>query len=150
MVYSHYNEDHIEELFALLERDFKDLDRVVFSVVHGSVSNAEAFQFDWNKYFAICDKIRANAKVGDIWDFHSIFTMALRIAKNDFLKKILKTKDMYKSCQAGKKVIVVGETGKVFPCEPLWQKVGDLRSNGYDINQILNSEEMKKYNEKNY
>ena len=148
VVYSHYNEDHIEELFALLERDFKDLDRVVFSVVHGSVSNAEAFQFDWNKYFAICDKIRANAKVGDIWDFHSIFTMALRIAKNDFLKKILKTKDMYKSCQAGKKVIVVGETGKVFPCEPLWQKVGDLRSNGYDINQILNSEEMKKYNEK--
>lgn len=148
VVYSHYNQDYIEELFEILNRDFKGLDRVVFSVVHGSVSNAEAFQFDWEKYFAICDRMRDDAKVGNIWDFHSIFTMALRMVKNDFLKKILKTKDMYKNCQAGKKVIVVGETGKVFPCEPLWQSVGDLRSNGYDINRIMNSEEMKKYKEK--
>ena len=148
VVYSHYNQDYIEELFNILDRDFRGLDRVVFSVVHGSVSNTEAFQFDWNKYFAICEKIRNKAVVGNIWDFHSLFTIALRMVKNDFLKKVLKTKDMYKNCQAGKRVIIVGETGKVFPCEPLWQTVGDLRSNGYDINRIINSDEMKKFKEK--
>ena len=148
VVYSHYNQDYIEELFDILDRDFKDLDRIVFSVVHGSVSNEEAFQFDWNKYFAFCEKIRNKSVVKNLNDFHSIFTMALRIVKNDFLKKILKTKDMYKNCQAGKGVIVIGETGKVFPCEPLWQTVGDLRSNNYDINQIINSAGMKKFNEK--
>ncbi len=148
VVYSHYNQDYIEELFDILDRDFKDLDRIIFSVVHGSVSNNEAFQFDWDKYFRICDKIRSKAKVNNIFDFHSIFTVALRMVKNDFLKKALKTKDMYKNCQAGKRVIVVGETGNVFPCEPLWQSVGDLRKNGYDINEIMNSDEMKKFNEK--
>ena len=148
VVYSHYNEGCIEELFDIIDRDFKDLDRVVFSVVHGSVSNAEAFQFDWNKYFALCEKIQRKFIVKNPGDFHSIFTMALRIVKNDFLKKTLKTKDMYKNCQAGKRVIVIGETGKVFPCEPLWQSVGDLRNNNYDINRIMDSEEMKKFNEK--
>lgn len=147
VVYSHYNEKYIEELFEILNRDFKDLDRIVFSVVHGSVSNTEAFQFDWNKYFSICDKIQNKFTVKSAGDFHSLFTIALRMAKNDFLKKILKTKDMYKNCQAGKRVIIVGETGKVFPCEPLWQAVGDLRSNGYDINSVINSVQMKKFNE---
>ena len=55
---------------------------------------------------------------------------------------------MYKECRAGKKVIVVNETGKVFPCEPLWYSVGDLRDNNYDIGQILNSDEMKNFHKK--
>lgn len=148
VVYSHYNQDYIEELFDILEKDFKGLDRIVFSVVHGSVNNKESFDFNWDKYFKICDKIRANAYVKNIFDFHSIFTIALRIAKNDFLKEVLKTKDMYKKCKAGKRVIVINETGKVFPCEPLWESVGDLRVNNYDIDRILNSTEMKNFNKK--
>ena len=98
VVYSHYNEGRIEELFDILDKDFKDLDRIVFSVVHGSVSNAEAFRFDWNKYFAICEKIQRKFVVKNPGDFHSIFTMALRIVKNDFLKKALKM---------GHKIIVI-------------------------------------------
>lgn len=148
VVYSHYNQEHIEELFSILDRDFKELDRVVFSVVHGSVSNTEALEFDWDRYFKICDRIRDTSIVDSIKDFHSIFTIALRIAKNDFLKKTLITKDMYKRCRAGKKVIVINENGKVFPCEPLWHEVGNLRNNGYDIEQVLNSKEMKAYQEK--
>lgn len=148
VVYSHYNQDHMEELFDILDKDFKDLDRIVFSVVHGSVSNKEAFDFDWDKYFKICGKIRQTVVAKSITDFHSIFTIALRIAKNDFLKEVLETKDMYKKCGAGKKVIVVNETGEVFPCEPLWHSVGNLRSSNYDLDRILNSPEMRKFNEK--
>ena len=145
VVYSHYNQDHIEELFDILEKDFKDLDRMVFSVVHGSVSNKEAFEFDWDKYFKICEKIKRTSIVKNIMDFHSIFTIALRIAKNDFLREVLKTKDMYRKCGAGKRVVVVNETGQVFPCEPLWHSVGELRDNNYDIGQILNSSQMKNF-----
>lgn len=147
IVYSHYNQGHIEELFSILDKDFKDLDRVVFSVVHGSVTNNEAFSFDWNEYFRICDKIRKTSVVDNISDFHSLFTIALRMVKNDFLKEVLKDKDMYKKCGAGKKVIVVNETGDVFPCEPLWRSVGGLRDNNYNISQIMNSRNMKNFNE---
>ncbi len=145
VVYSHYNQDSIEELFDILGRDFKDLDRVVFSVVHGSVSNTEAFSFDWNRYFKICDRIRHGSTVKSIGDFHSIFTIALRMVKNDFLKEVLRTKDMYRKCGTGKRVIVVNETGAVFPCEPLWHSIGELRNNNYDMGQILNSKEIKNF-----
>jgi len=148
IVYSHYNQDYIEGLFDILDRDFKELDRVVFSVVHGSVSNREAFSFDWDRYFKICDRMRKNSRVNKLSDSHSIFTIALRIVKNDFLKEVLKKKDMYRRCRAGQSVIVVGETGKVFPCEPLWHSVGELRDNDYDIGKILDSNEMGKFNKK--
>ena len=146
VVYSHYNQDHIEELFHILDRDFNELDRVVFSVTHGSVSNKESLDFDWNRYFTFCGQIRQTAKVKSIKDFHSILTLALRMIKNDYLKEILVKKDFYKLCGAGKKVIVINETGKVFPCEPIWHSVGELRENNYDLDAILYSEEMKEFN----
>lgn len=145
VVYSHYNQDHIEELFNILGRDFSDLDRVVFSVVHGSVSDSQALGFNWNKYFEICDKIRANSVVKNIKDLHSVFTIALRIAKNDFLKEMLKNKNMYRSCKSGQSVIVINETGTVFPCEPLWHSVGELRDCDYDIQKILRSDTLKQF-----
>lgn len=147
VVYSHYNQDYIEELFKILETDFCELDRVVFSVVHGSVSDMEAFQFGWDRYFAICNNMRDSAVVKNIKDFHSIFTIALRAAKNDYLKEVLKTKDVYKKCGAGRKVIVINETGRVFPCEPLWHQVGGLRENNYNLDAVLDSNEMKEFNE---
>jgi MoaA/NifB/PqqE/SkfB family radical SAM enzyme len=148
VVYSHYNQEYIEELFAILGRDFKGLDRVVFSVVHGSVSDPEASEFDWDKYFAVCRKIEQSAIVKNISDLHSIFTIALRLSKNDLLKKVLETKDMYKRCRAGKRVIVINETGEVMPCEQLWESVGNLRKNGYDIARILNSPRMQVFSKK--
>lgn len=145
IVYSHYSQDHIEELFKILETDFPELDRVVFSVVHGSVSDTEALKFDWNRYFTICNNMRNSTVVKSIKDFHSIFTIALRAVKNDYLKEVLRTKDVYKKCGAGKKMIVINETGKVFPCEPLWQTVGDLRKSNYNLDIILNSSEMREF-----
>ncbi len=148
VVYSHYNQDHMDDLFRILDNDFSEFDRVVFSVAHGSVSNAEAMSFNWERYFQFCDRFRAQARAKTVFDFHSIFTMALRIVKNDFLKQVLNTKDMYKTCRAGQSVIVIGETGAVFPCEPLWQPVGQLRSNGYDLGKVLHSEEMRQFQQK--
>lgn len=145
VVYSHYNQDHVEELFGIIEQDFSELDRLVFSVVHGSVVNSEAAKFSWDKYFEICNRRRDEATVKDVGDFHSLFTTALRIAKNDYLKKILKTKDMYKRCGAGKNAIVINETGQVFPCEPLWKSVGELRENSYNLDAILKSDKIKEY-----
>ena len=144
-VYSAYNQDVIAELFDILARDFSELDRVVFSVAHGSVSDAAAMHFDWAKYFAFCDKIRKTATVKRLTDVHSIFTMALRMVKNDYLQAMLQTKDMYRRCGAGQKVVAIGESGEVFPCEPLWHSVGNLRDNDYDLNRILQSERMQAF-----
>lgn len=144
IVYSHYNQDRMEELFDIMKKDFGGFDRVVFSVVHGT-ADEKAYSFSWDKYFKLCDNIRKTVTVNSIRDFHSTFTIALRIAKNELLKEILKTKDVYKLCGAGRKVVAIGETGDVFPCEALWRSVGNLREHNYDLGEILKSDEMKEF-----
>lgn len=148
VVYSAYNQHVIEELFGILEKDFPELDRGVFSVAHGSVSNPQVMDFDWDKYFKLCDRIAEQAAVKRLGDFHSVFTLALRLVKNRELKRVLKDKDFYRYCKAGKRVVAVGETGNVYPCEPLWESVGNLRENGYDMGAILRSEAMRAFQEK--
>ncbi len=141
VVYSHYNQEHMEELFKVLRSDFDELDRVVFSVAHGTVYEEKSLELDWERYFRLCDQLVEETPVSAS-DFHSLFTVALRMAKNDVLRNHRREGNFYRHCQAGKKVIVVGETGKVYPCEPLWQEVGDLRENGYDLDAILKGESM--------
>ncbi|MBF0330982.1 MAG: radical SAM protein [Candidatus Omnitrophica bacterium] len=145
VVFSQYNEDHMPELFRVLDRDFPELDRVILSVVHGRVSDPVSGDVHWQKYFDMCDAQRRNVVLRDRFDAHSLFTMALRFVKNDFLKSLLRTKDMYRYCRAGKGVVVIDELGKVFGCEHLWQAVGGLRENGYDAGKILNAEPMRAF-----
>ncbi len=145
VVFSQYNEDHMPELFRVLDEDFPELDRVVLSVVHGRVSDPVAADIHWQKYFDVCDSQRKDMVLRNRFDLHSLFTMALRFVKNDFLRGLLKTKDMHRYCRAGKSVVVIDELGKVFGCEHLWQEVGGLRECGYDIGKILNAEPMRAF-----
>ncbi len=144
-VYSHYNQRHILKLFDIVKRDFNEIDRLVFSAVHGSVIDKKASNFNWGIYFQLCEIAEKYFSKNDAKDFHSLFTQAVRKRKNIFLKEVLENHDMYKKCNAGKKVVVINEVGDVFPCEPLWSKIGNLRNNSYNINNILNSEEMEHF-----
>lgn len=148
VVYSHYNQDYIEDLFGILDRDFKELDRIIFSIVHGTAYQLEAKSVDYNRYFKICQKIQEEATVRNIFDWHTVFTMALRIVKNDYLKDVLKNKDFYKQCGAGKRVLVINEQGKIFPCEPLWHSIGNLKEFDYDVNRLLKSKSMQSFQKK--
>lgn len=40
-------------------------------------------------------------------------------------------------CNAGRKIIVIGETGKVFPCETLWYEMGNLKDYNYNLAKLL-------------
>lgn len=148
VVYSSFNQDYIAELFDILDRDFSGFDRVVFSVAHGTVDDERAMEFDWERYFDQCEILRKLAFVDNPFDIYSIFTIALRIAKNELLERILIKKDMFRFCKAGKKVLVVGETGNVYPCEPLWEDIGNIRDYNYDVNQFIGSKKMKAFTER--
>ena len=149
-VYSGYNQECIGELFELLRTDFSKLDRVVFSVAHGTVNRTvnseDTMNFHWKKYFEFCENLKKEPLLKK--DLYSVFTTALRFVKTDFLKEVLRTKNMYKYCGAGRKVLVVDEGGQVYPCEQLWHKVGDLRQVNYDLNEVLRSYEMTEFHKK--
>ena len=40
-------------------------------------------------------------------------------------------------CEAGKHLVVLDERGEVFPCETIWESVGNLREHEYQMGKIL-------------
>ncbi len=48
-------------------------------------------------------------------------------------------------CEAGRHLVVINEKGDVFPCEPLWRKVGNLRESGYDLRAVLEGPEYQRF-----
>ncbi len=144
-VYSHYNQNYIFELSDIINKYFNNIDRFVFSVVHGSAHNLKSFDINWEIYFWLCSHLDKHIIVHNKRDFHSLFTRALRKHKNNVLRDVIDKNNMYKKCNAGKRVIVINEIGDVMPCEPLWYKIGNLRENGYCINSILNSDAMNTF-----
>ena len=50
------------------------------------------------------------------------------------------------NCMAGRKLVVISETGDVYPCELLSAKMGNLRQSNYDIRRILKSLQARKIN----
>jgi radical SAM protein with 4Fe4S-binding SPASM domain len=47
-------------------------------------------------------------------------------------------------CVAGRKLIIISETGEVFPCEILGKSMGNLRDFNYDLKKLLDQPENRK------
>ncbi len=80
-----------------------------------------------------------------------LHTLGLRASKRIYGELIQKaadgTRPMGEYCNAGRDIVVVTERGEVFPCEPLWTPIGDLRSAGYDLRRILRDEPYRRFRE---
>ena len=146
ITYSSYNESQIKDIIEFIKKDFNQANRIVLSVVHGDVKNKEAYNVNWDKYFYFCKNIedynlRKNKK-----DLYSMFLNSARQVKNELLKKIIMKKNANKYCAAGKKIIVINENGKVFPCEPLWQSLGNIKDYDYDLSKIISNNKAIAFN----
>lgn len=70
------------------------------------------------------------------YPFHS-FVAAIRMLSAEISIEILSRKDKIMPCLAGKKILVVYDTGDVFPCEMLGRSLGNLRDFDYDLNRLM-------------
>jgi radical SAM protein with 4Fe4S-binding SPASM domain len=62
---------------------------------------------------------------------------AIDLARYETVYKTLINHQPTYSCRAGENIIVIDETGNVYPCELLDWKLGNLRENGYNLKEIL-------------
>lgn len=74
--------------------------------------------------------------------YNDLFSSVSLVAKEEIAKS-LSSGRLSRRCNAGSKLIVISETGEVFPCEILAEKLGDLREHDYNIASIMKSDQAK-------
>jgi radical SAM protein with 4Fe4S-binding SPASM domain len=74
------------------------------------------------------------------WDLH---TLGMRSVKDIYHRLLLEAVTGKRSvgsyCEAGRHIVVINEKGDVFPCEPLWHCIGNLRESNYSMKAVLAS-----------
>ena len=74
--------------------------------------------------------------------YNNLFSSASLVAKEIIAESLIEKKLPF-PCNAGKRFLVISDTGEVFPCETLGKELGNLRKENYSIRSIMESEKAK-------
>jgi len=137
-VVSSFNKNNLEEFISYVKKNLKN-DGHAITVARGDTREAKAKEISVN----LLQKIYSLKPKRDGSFFQRILEARARLVKK-FTLKILKENRMPLTCLAGKKMLVLTETGIVYPCEILNMPFGNLRENNYNLKKIISTKKAKK------
>jgi MoaA/NifB/PqqE/SkfB family radical SAM enzyme len=136
-VYSMYNYNNFLKLVDFIENEFV-FDRYIIAWPHGTCSkeSLEGLEFTRYKEFLLrAEKMntsRENKK------FETKIAIGIKNSKENTMRSRWNTKkNLGDYCNAGKKIVIIGETGKVFPCETFWHELGNLHDYDYNLSALI-------------
>ncbi|MBI4708684.1 MAG: radical SAM protein [Candidatus Portnoybacteria bacterium] len=142
------NKQYAQPLVFKLNQNYA-FDRIQITFPHGHhIKNTVIDKLFYEEFYNLSKKINLEVKPPSIWDWHSLIFRAIKMMRDDFLLKRIKNSDMGQFCDAGKKMIVIDDIGNVYPCEPLWSEVGNLRDTNFNMPIIVKNETYRSFREK--
>ena len=138
-VFSGYNQDHVRELYDYIMK--KEVDQYRIGLIRKDSRIPESMDIDLKKYNDFVEYIERNKKVGK--GLYSKLFYVVNVMNREVNLKTLRQNRMVLPCVAGKKMIVIGEEGDVYPCEILHKSFGNIREHGYDVKRLLRSPQGK-------
>lgn len=145
-VFCSANQDSMERVIDFVS----GLDNVrthTVSLIRGDVADEKLKDVDITKYHDAIKNLESNLrdKTSKIYRFRGGRLKAAqdilqrRLIYNTFVQKKQLT-----PCYAGKLNLVITETGDVYPCESFDKKMGNVRQDGYNMKDIINSEKARR------
>ena len=138
LVWLERNRDDIDAIVEGL-RSRIQVDRIHLTFPHEKISptgvSTEQLE-EFDRFLGPAEKLS-----GDSAGERDLFTLPMRAAKvsgHRILREAMTGETPLGAiCEAGKHLVVLDERGEVFPCETIWESVGNLREHEYQMGKIL-------------
>ncbi|MBI4369970.1 MAG: radical SAM protein [Elusimicrobia bacterium] len=149
MVYIAENKDRIPDIARQL-LDLFDVDRIQLTYPHGRLEHASGLTGSLSiaEFKKMADALHSEVPLRQKLDFHTLGVRSTKLVYTDLLQEASQGKNVGSYCNVGGQLVVLDEAGNVFPCEPLWENVGNIRSHNYDLRAVINSSKMKEFRSK--
>ncbi len=149
IVYLEQNRDALDEIVSELSRTI-GFDRIQLTYPHEMVprqwDGSSAKAKDVDDYIEAANRVGEHSPSQNIFDLHSLGMRSVKGIYHRLLKEaVANTRTVGSYCEAGRYIVVINEKGDVFPCEPLWQSVGNLRDHDYDMRALLSAPAYQKF-----
>lgn len=137
VTYSSYNQHTIEKLIDYIHQ-YLTFDRIILAKAIDSYSNKSCSNVSMNKFLNLCNKVHfINQQQSNKSTMLTEISLIIKKHKESIREKIDNTKSLGRYCNAGRKIVVINETGEVFPCEPLRYSMGNLKEKRFNLNEII-------------
>lgn len=149
VVYLERNRDDLDNIASELRRDF-GYDRIQLAYPNGLIASAQtgasAQAKDVEAYIDAADRFGRRSASPGVRDLHSLGISSVKSIYHRLLREAVSNeRNVGSYCEAGRHILVINEKGDVFPCEPLWQPIGNLREFDYDAKAVLEAPAYKDF-----
>ncbi|MGL1862844.1 MAG: radical SAM protein [Pseudodesulfovibrio sp.] len=135
--FSASNQDTLRQTLETLHEDF-NFDNLSLTYARGKIKDPSLKQvtnqiyIDLNDYLESLPRGKESRFLYPVW-------RGIRDVSRDHLIRTVFHEEFITTCVAGRKMIVIKETGDVEPCEILDKPLGNLRDHDYDLYSVLAS-----------
>jgi len=136
--YSARNEEGLRETLATLDRDFA-FDNLSITFVRGNPKDPATRPRSQERYRQIVAFLKERERRREKRFFSFLWRAVDDITYESFQRTEF-DHAFVSTCVAGRKLVVLGETGEVRPCEILPESAGNVRDHGYRVPAVLASE----------
>ncbi len=140
IVHLESNREHLDEIVSELSREVQ-YDRIQLTFPHSMVPEGEdlASEEELAEYTTAADHLTRRATSQNPADLHTVGILSVKSIYHRLLAEAVKKhRNVGSYCEAGRYIVVINEKGDVFPCEPLWNPIGNLRVHNYEMKTVLN------------
>lgn len=134
-VFTALSEDKLLDTVKYLDREF-DFDNISVTFARGEIEDPALKTMSRRKYEQIFDFLREREKNREGRFLYPLWRAASDVARENLLRVVFDD-EFVAPCVAGKKLIVLGETGDVFPCEILGKSIGNVRDYDFDMKALM-------------
>ena len=140
-VFTKNSEDTLLDTLKYLYKNFS-FDNLSVTYARGKIPDETLKVISQQKYLKINDYINSIERNKEGRLFSNIFR-GVTTATRDLIVDVAFNDKFVLPCVAGKKLLIIYETGDVHPCEILNKKLGNLRDYDFDINKLVKNNETK-------
>lgn len=140
-VYTARSENSLLETLKYLDKEF-DFDNMSVTYARGQVPNPELKKVSKVHYIEINKFLESVKRRKEKRFLYPLWRGVRDVSRQNLMRTVFHD-EFVTPCVAGRKLVIVSETGDVFPCEILGRKMGNLRDFDFDLHAVLRTDESK-------
>jgi len=134
-VFTASSETYLLDTIKSLNLHF-NFDNMSVTYARGNIKDEKLKDVSKERYKLINEFLESREKNKEKRLLYPLWRGVNSVTRDNLMKTVFDD-EYVSSCVAGRKLLVVSETGEVMPCEILGKSIGNLRNHDWDLNKLL-------------
>ena len=134
-VFTSRSEDKLQDTLRYLAENF-EFDNLSVTYARGDIRDPSLLASSEERYIQVNDYLESVRRGKEGRFLYPLWRAVRDVSRENLIRTVFHD-EFVTPCVAGRKLVVVGETGEVYPCEILDRPMGNLRDHDFNLPQLM-------------